>query len=196
MWFISFVIILLGFSVYGFFHSFLASTGVKNWFQTHYTNLYCYYRFFYSIFAVLSLLPIGIILLWLPSIPLYHISTPYIYLTLLIQLIAGFVLAVGIRQTDNLKFLGIKQALKSTSQSEELVTGGLYRYVRHPIYSLGLLVVWLFPLMNSNLFALLIASTGYIIIGAYFEENKLQVTFPEYQQYKQRVPMFFPRIIR
>ena len=73
------------------------------------------------------------------------------------------------------------------------MTGGLYRYVRHPLYTAGLVFIWLLPIMTCNLLALNIGLTAYIIVGAYFEERKLLLEFGDaYAEYRQQTPMLIP----
>ena len=51
--------------------------------------------------------------------------------------------------------------------------------------------------MTRNLLLLFAALTVYILIGAYFEERKLQRTFgPDYAAYKAKTPFLFPCLFR
>ena len=70
---------------------------------------------------------------------------------------------------------------------------GLYRYVRHPLYTAGLVFIWLLPIMTWNLLALNIGLTAYILIGATFEERKMLNQFGEkYADYRCKTPMLIP----
>jgi protein-S-isoprenylcysteine O-methyltransferase Ste14 len=74
-----------------------------------------------------------------------------------------------------------------------MVTGGFYKYARHPLYTAGLIFIWLLPSMTCNLLALNIGLTVYLFVGAYFEERKLLLEFGEaYAEYRRRTPMFVP----
>jgi protein-S-isoprenylcysteine O-methyltransferase Ste14 len=78
-------------------------------------------------------------------------------------------------------------------QVPRLVTEGLYRWVRHPLYTAGLLFIWLTPIMTFNLMVLGLALTIYILVGAYFEERKLSREYgAQYAQYKASTPMLVP----
>ena len=78
-----------------------------------------------------------------------------------------------------------------------MVTTGLYRYVRHPLYSAGLVFIWLTPEMSLNFLVLYISLTIYIVIGAYFEERKLIREFGKsYEDYQVKTPMLVPVMIR
>jgi protein-S-isoprenylcysteine O-methyltransferase Ste14 len=101
-------------------------------------------------------------------------------------------------QTGLWSFIGIEQLLAPPdSRPPELVISGLYRWVRHPLYTAGLIFIWLTPVMTWNVLALSLGLSAYLIIGAYFEERKLLGEFGEaYQLYQRRTPMFFPGLIR
>ncbi|NOH03709.1 MAG: isoprenylcysteine carboxylmethyltransferase family protein [Chloroflexi bacterium] len=73
------------------------------------------------------------------------------------------------------------------------MTRGLYRLVRHPLYTFSLVFIWLTPVMSQNSLALYTGATLYLLIGAYFEERKLLRDFGEaYAEYKRKTPMLIP----
>lgn len=77
----------------------------------------------------------------------------------------------------------------------QLRTGGLYRLVRHPIYS-GLLlssVAW--AIASGSLVALVAAAllVGLINVKARWEERRLAERFPAYPAYAAVTPRFLPR---
>ena len=70
---------------------------------------------------------------------------------------------------------------------------GLYRWVRHPLYTAGLVFIWLTPVMTVNLLAMNLGLTIYIVLGAMFEERKLLHEFGQaYADYQRRTPMLIP----
>jgi methanethiol S-methyltransferase len=111
-----------------------------------------------------------------------------------IQLSAVIFLYLGLRQTGITSFIGLRQLLLPEDMTPpRLVTGGLYRFVRHPLYTAGLVFIWLIPIMTWNLLALIIGLSAYIIIGAYFEERKLLLDFGDaYADYRRHTPMLIP----
>jgi protein-S-isoprenylcysteine O-methyltransferase Ste14 len=111
-----------------------------------------------------------------------------------IQVLAVVVLIAGVRQTGISSFIGLRQLmLPEDTSPPRLVTDGLYRYVRHPLYTAGLVFIWLLPILTWNLLALNLGLTAYIFIGAYFEERKLLLEFGEsYTEYRNRTPMLIP----
>lgn len=192
-----FWIILLAFLLYGVVHSLLASLDVKARARLIFgPSTDHWFRIVYNLIAFFTLLPILLLPILLVDKEIYQIPYPWVLLTSAIQLLAVFGILIGLMQTGILSFLGIRQLLVSNpGESPAFVTSGLYRWVRHPLYTAGLLIIWLFPIMSCNLLALNIGITIYIIIGAILEERKLEREFGEaYMEYKKLTPMLIPRI--
>ena len=192
-------VVLLAVLVYGAVHSFLASLWAKGrarcWFGALADRTY---RLLYNIFAVLSFLPVLALAGLLPDRTLYTIPIPWALITSLGQLTAVAVLLMGLLQTDVWSFLGFRQLLQpaTSDQPARLVLRGLYRWVRHPLYTAGLVFIWLTPVMTANLLALNTGLTIYIIVGALFEERKLLREFGQaYVDYRKRTPMLVPGLV-
>jgi methanethiol S-methyltransferase len=154
-----------------------------------------YYRFGYNLFSVVTFLPILALLVILPDRFLYSIPAPWLYLTLSLQALAALLALVGVLQTGALDFIGLGQLIRSKQPAApKLTIHGLYRYVRHPLYTAGLIILWLTPEMTLNRLTLWIIFSLYFIIGAYFEERKLLREFGgQYADYKAKTPMLIPR---
>jgi protein-S-isoprenylcysteine O-methyltransferase Ste14 len=189
-----FLWILLACALYGAFHSLLASTAAKR-FAKRIAGAAAYqrgYRLFYNLVGGLTLLPVLALARLTPDQALYTIPAPWVYATGLLQALAGLGLVIGVLQTGAFAFLGLAQAV-GTPSSGQLVTGGLYRWVRHPLYAFGLVLLWLTPLMTWNLLAFAIGLTVYILIGIQLEERKLTAEFgAQYSEYARRTPMLVP----
>ena len=193
------VIVFLAVLAYGVVHSLLASLGFKGMiYRLFGPRTDRWYRVVYNLLAVISFLPVLGIMALLPAVTLYIIPPPWVYLTTLGQLAALVLLVIGLLQTDAWSFLGLRQLVVETEQVEsKLVINGLYRYVRHPLYTAGLLFIWLTPVMTNNVLALNLALTIYIIVGAYHEEYRLTQEFNGvYERYKTGTPMFVPFVRR
>ncbi|MCY4394431.1 MAG: isoprenylcysteine carboxylmethyltransferase family protein [Rhodospirillaceae bacterium] len=75
---------------------------------------------------------------------------------------------------------------------EPLVTRGIHRYVRHPLYSAMFLMFWGRAFDEAALMTALWA-TLYLVIGTRFEERKLlQIYGEDYARYSAAVPRFLP----
>lgn len=82
--------------------------------------------------------------------------------------------------------------------AHELKINGIHRFVRHPLYTGTIMVVWgfyfLFPYLN-NLIAVVLL-TLYVIVGIRFEEKKLIAEFGEqYLLYMKKVPTLVPKML-
>ena len=76
----------------------------------------------------------------------------------------------------------------------QLITHGLYKYVRHPIYS-GIIITMIgFSLFTTSLSRLIITLVTYVFfyIKADYEEKLLANKFPEYPSYKKRTGKIWP----
>lgn len=179
---------------YGVIHSLMASSLVKNAVARQYPVFFArYYRLFYNIVAVITLIPIGVLVYELPDKLLYTIPYPFIIVTLLVQAAAAVGAFLTLQSTGLNDFLGVNQILGIQSTPGKLKTDGLYRLVRHPVYTLGFIILLLLPWMTVNRRALMISTSTYMVIGAHLEERRMLREFgEEYANYTQRTPMFLP----
>ncbi|HBG75038.1 MAG: hypothetical protein A2X25_04470 [Chloroflexi bacterium GWB2_49_20] len=176
-------------------HSLLASLKVKSLFARLLGNsTFRYYRLMYNIFAGVSFLPILGLMFIMPDKQVYTIPKPWITVSLLAQILSILVLVIGLKQTGAVDFLGLNVFIEDVKpERQNLNTSGLYRIVRHPLYSAGLVFLWCSPVMTMNYLLVYTCLTVYILIGAYFEERKLLVEYGDvYREYRQNVPMLIP----
>ena len=189
----SIIYILLSLLLWGLVHSVLASHAFKATLtRTLGQGFMRGYRFFYNVFSLLTFLPVLYLVSVLHDAPLYSVPAPISYGMMLGQGLAALMLVVGVLQTDTLSFVGLRQFFEEEKPSQ-LVTRGLYRLVRHPLYTAGLLFLWLSPQVTVNSFTMYVGATVYILVGAYFEERKLLREFgTAYAEYKAKTPMLIP----
>lgn len=86
-------------------------------------------------------------------------------------------------------------ALPTPAARATLRTGGLYRFVRHPIYS-GLLALVFGGAVAARSVVRLALATALLALlkrKATWEEAMLRQRYPEYDEYARRTPRFVPR---
>ena len=78
-----------------------------------------------------------------------------------------------------------------------LVQRGIFRYVRHPLYTSVMALAWAWGLVWASAAALVVA--GLLCALLYFkartEELWLREQFPDYADYERRVRRFVPWVI-
>ncbi len=174
-------------------HSLLASLKAKQlgleWFGAQAMH---FYRLLYNVFAILTFIPIMGITALTKSPILYVVPLPWAGLMVLGEFLAVAGLVIALMQTDVWGFIGLRQ-LGESSGSTSLNTAGLYRYVRHPLYLMGLVFIWLFPYMTGTILVFNLTLTLYILVGIFFEERKLRQEFgQQYIDYAAVTPMLIP----
>ena len=97
----------------------------------------------------------------------------------------------ALRPIDSLAFLGIREGKEGP---DGFIETGIYRHLRHPMYSGVILIMLAFPVQTHNGLNLYACVTLYFALGARLEERRLQRQYPAYADYRRRVPAFLPRI--
>ena len=190
----SIFILLFALAIWGVVHSFLASHLAKDLFRLKMGGM-DFYRLAYNGFAAISFLPILYLMATLPNKPVYQVPSPWNLVMFGGQLVSALLLLVAFLQTDSLSFVGLRQLFEE-QKSGELITHGLYRVVRHPLYTFSLLFIWLSPTASQNSLTVYIGATLYVLVGIYFEERKLLREFGDaYAKYKQNTPMLVPGLM-
>lgn len=145
------------------------------------------YRLIYNAIALAAIAP-ALYLAWtLPDVELYRFPAPFDSIALALQGLALIGLAYSVYQMDWTFFVGLRQligppvsgppantTLDSTSTAQ-LVTTGLHRYVRHPLYTTSLIILYLVSPMTLNRLALVVGIHLYFWIGSIFEKSALQL---------------------
>jgi methanethiol S-methyltransferase len=185
----------LAWLAYAAIHSVLASLAVKNWVARHLPDAMPGYRLAFNAFALLALLPVLWLVYGTESEWLWRWNGPWAWLAngVALAAIAGF--AVTARAYDMDEFLGLRQWRQrdhGTDDRESFALSFAHRFVRHPWYFLGLVLVWTRD-MNGPLLVSALAITIYFVIGSKLEERKLVALHGEaYRNYLARVPGLIP----
>lgn len=198
---------LIGFLAFGFIHSWMAGIPLKRWLFQRWPRLKAFYRLIYTF---ISLLTFGLwyFLLPFPQGILYHVGFPTNLLFRILQIAAIYGFWATLRPIDVQSFLGLRQVqifLKSgdlpshldESPSQQLITQGIYEYMRHPLYTFSMLILLFNPIMTYKLLLITLLAGLYFYIGSIYEERKLLRIYGDtYRKYQDRVPRFIPGLWR
>ncbi len=189
------LLLAISWACYAIVHSLLASHACKNWCLQHYPRYYPAYRLGYNILAGLLLVPP----LWLTwsyqGTVLWHwpAGLGRVADAAALAAVAGFVWTM--RAYDSGEFLGLSQLRQKSATVDDQAPMHLctvHRFVRHPWYFFGLVIIWSRE-MNAAFLVSAIILTLYLIIGSRLEEKKLVTCYGEqYDHYRQRVPGLIP----
>jgi len=181
---------------YFLIHSVLASLGVKHWLAGRYPALIPAYRLLFNLFAVLLLIP--------PLYLTYGWQGPWLWrwtgigwwLANGVALLALALFYWSLRYYDIREFMGSRQwqaRERNVEDQEVLRISPLHRHVRHPWYTLALVLIWTRD-MNGAFLLTAVVITLYFIVGSRLEERKLVAFHGDaYRGYLKRVPGLLPR---
>jgi len=187
-WSSSLWIWLSGF-IFAVSHSLLASQTCKQWCYDH-GLIEPRYRLLYSVIAMVTT---GVWVFYvhqLPDMALYHTEGIGQGLLVSIQLMGLVVVLAAFQPIDGLVFLGLRAP---QFEGDPFIERGIYRYMRHPMYSGAMLILLAVPTQTWNGLHFALVICVYFVMGSRYEESRMLAAHPEYAAYRQRVPAFVPR---
>jgi protein-S-isoprenylcysteine O-methyltransferase Ste14 len=185
---------ILSFIAWAVIHSWLATFAFKKQISAKLGGswLTTYYRFTYNVFAAISFLPVLYFLSLDGGVLLYEMPGILQPIAYAIQAAMLVLMVYSVYQTGLLQFVGLKPQEDQPGQTA-FVASGMFKLVRHPIYTTSLILLWVKPIVNSSTLIFTIIITIYILIGIQFEERRLLREFGDlYRDYKTRTPMLIP----
>ncbi|QAA81114.1 isoprenylcysteine carboxylmethyltransferase family protein [Aequorivita sp. H23M31] len=77
-----------------------------------------------------------------------------------------------------------------------LIMKGVYKHIRHPIYTGILMAFFGFAIIADSGYKLIITLLLFVLFNlkTLYEEKQLMEMFPDYSKYKQRSGRFFPKL--
>lgn len=111
----------------------------------------------------------------------------------------GLIFAIAGVNISVISLLALNRSLSpfpTPKENAELIQTGIYKYVRHPIYTGILFFTFGFSLFSENTFRLIIFVSLLILFKfkAQYEETLLQKKYSNYGEYTKKTGMFLPRI--
>ena len=190
-------ILALSWTAWCFLHSLLISRGFTARMKEIMGRIYGYYRLAYTIFSLLTLVPVIYYQAQLGQEAIFAWPWPWFLVKYGMYTAAFLLFYGGFRVYDIQYMLGIKQVQQmrhgNGTDTMEFTSEGILGYVRHPWYSGAILLVCAFGDVTDVSLVSKTVLTVYIIFGAFLEEQKLIREIGEpYRLYRTKVPMFIP----
>lgn len=197
------VFFVMAFVAFAALHSLLASSRLKHFLFSRWPVMRFYYRLLYNLIAFVTFA-----LFWfyapIPDVVLYDVSGPIRWGMHGIQLAGALGLYYSIRCVGTGYFSGLQQMKDASKEQmkyhldepdqQQLVFKGPFRYVRHPLYSFSLLILFFHPFMSLKWALFSLCSLLYFVMGSRLEEQKLVARFGQrYESYQRQVPALLPQ---
>lgn len=188
-------LLVIAWLIYFGLHSLFASLWLKRRVARAHPRWMSGYRLFFNLCATALLLPPLALTYWEQGPWLWEWTGPgrWVANGLAAAALLGFLWSL--RWYDGLEFLGLRQWRGSRLSAEDQGSfhlSPLHRFVRHPWYSLGLVLVWTRD-MDPAVLTTAVMMTLYFVLGSRLEERKLLVYHGEvYRRYRRLVPGLLP----
>ena len=183
-------------TVFALQHSIMARRSFKRWWTRVVPP--ALERSTYVLAATLALA----LVLWqwqpIPAPTIWAVEQPWAVTAIWTVFVLGWVvLLLSTFLINHFELFGLRQVLARVLghrvPDAQFRTPLFYRYVRHPLYLGFMLGFWATPTMSAGHLLFAAASTGYILVGIWFEERDLIAQFgEEYRRYREQVGMLIP----
>lgn len=185
--------IALAWGAYFALHSVLAANAAKAWIGRRWPRLLPGYRAAFNLISLVTLLPVLWLVYGTTGDWLWRWHGAQAWLANGLALLALLAFLASTRAYDMGEFLGLRQLKAQTgNDTGTFALSAFHRYVRHPWYSFGLVLVWTRD-MNGPLLVSAVAITLYLVIGSRLEERKLIAQYgQQYRDYMHKVPGLIP----
>jgi len=178
--------------LFAIFHSLSAAYQCKHWFYRLGISGQSY-RFVYSVVAILTTVIWLYCIDQLPDRSLYQTDGLSRIVLMMIQSMGLLLLLAAFQPIDGLAFLGLR---KVDSGTDPFIVGGIYRWLRHPMYTAVMLILLAMPDQTYNGLHFSLFVCLYFVIGSRFEESRMIREHSDYADYRHDVAAFIPKIRR
>ena len=190
-------------------HSFFAADRIKTVVIKRYNEkkVRAFYRLVYNLFSISILILVIHIISKIPDIQILKIEGGMHFFMRLVQIIGLLIGLASFKAMNFYEFIGVNQIVKYYKENlvvdknkdvvgdsrNVLITNGIFRIVRHPLYLAGLLILTFNPNITRTYLTISIIADLYLIFGALVEDKRNKIKFEyEYENYKKRVPFLLP----
>jgi protein-S-isoprenylcysteine O-methyltransferase Ste14 len=191
----SYIYLAILWGVYFSFHSLLARQWVKQHIYEQLRVSARLYRMVYSVTALAGLLALLFYTMQLSAGRWFHPFAGIRFISLMLASWGVIIIRLCFRQYSWKQFIGFEEE----KNGARLETGGLLKYVRHPMYAGTILIItgfWLYVPTTAMLITSIVTIV-YIFVGIRLEERSLVQKFgTQYEEYKKKVPMLVPFLRR
>ena len=137
-------------------HSVMIDNKFITFIENKFKSFIRYYRLFYNVTSIISLLPILIFAHSISNVIYFKWDGYFFIIQIFLVLISLILFIAGSRNYDFLQFLGIQQIIyksvhKSLSKSGDLKKEGILNITRHPWYTAFLIMLWAREINNTSL---------------------------------------------
>jgi len=178
--------------LFAIFHSLSAADQCKQWFYRHGISGRRY-RFVYSVVAILTTVIWLYYIDQLPDSSLYQTDGLSRMVLMMFQGVGLLLLLAAFQPIDGLAFLGLR---KADSGIDPFIVDGVYRWLRHPMYTGVMLILLAMPDQTYNGLHFSLFICLYFVIGSRFEERRMIREHADYDDYRRDVAAFIPKIRR
>lgn len=172
-------------------HSVMVRKGVKERLKTLIPE--SHYKAFYALSSIVVLL--AVLIFWQKS-PVVMAQAGgmvfWLLRALFVCCLIGFFWAA--KSLDSFDALGIYPLTgRKNGQPRQITARGPYRWSRHPIYFLLIIIIWACPVLTLDRLIFNLLWTIWMMIGTFLEDRDLHREFGSpYREYSRRVPMLIP----
>ncbi len=186
------------------------SITVTGWFKHSCKSLFgdtfmrVWYRALYNAVSLVTAVVAVALIRRVPDRSLWT-APSWLWLTMRATQVSGLAFgALAFQYLDTWEFMGFRQVWRFLTRKKiegnieglsgkELVTGGVYGLVRHPMYLAGIVIFTFNPHVTVNGVTISVLADLYFLLGAFIEERRFLRTFGDrYREYRRRVPMLIP----
>jgi hypothetical protein len=180
-------------------HSLLIDTSVQQYLRKFIPKYLKYFRVFYNLLSLLTLLPLVWVTITEPGQLIFSWQGYSNIIRFFLLGAAVTLYYTGAKGYDLQYFLGIEQI--KTGEGQLLLGGeggfsdkGVFGVIRHPWYLGSLCLLWsILPAYHAPIFLAVSILSMYLVVGTLLEERKILKQYPaQYRDYQQRVSMLFP----